>query len=240
MDLAIIGYGKMGKEIETIAVSRGHKVVAVIDQEGISPENSSLFSKADVAVEFTTPETAVNNYLSCFEHQVPVVSGTTGWLNEREKVHKTCCVMGGGFFYASNFSLGVNLFFELNKKLAKLMAGYSDYKVSMEEVHHTQKKDAPSGTAISLATHILKETEELNGWVCNEVGSENQLPITAMRVDNVPGTHTIKFDSPVDCIEISHRAKSRTGFALGAVLAAEFMVGKQGVFGMKDFLKLEI
>lgn len=238
MKLAIIGYGKMGKEIEALAQERGYEIVVTIDKDGFTHEAKRLLKMADVAVEFSTPATAVDNFLNCFDLGVPVVSGTTGWLDQFEKVRKICLDKESGFFYASNFSLGVNLFFELNKKLAHLFSAYPEYQVRMEEIHHTQKKDAPSGTAITLAEDIISENKNKTKWVCNAPANNHEIPIIARRIDNVTGTHTISYESPVDCIEISHQAKNRKGFVMGALLAAEFMKGKKGIFGMKDLLKI--
>lgn len=228
----------MGKEIESLAKERGHEIIAIVDKDGFSEDVKLKLKNADVAIEFSTPNTAVENYLACFDLQIPVVSGTTGWLDHFDEVKEICHAKEAGFFYASNFSLGVNLFFEVNRKLARLISGYPEYHVAIEEIHHVHKKDAPSGTAVSLANDIISENKNKTGWICNTFAHENEIAITAKRVDNVPGTHTIIYDSPVDCIEISHRAKSRKGFALGAVMAAEFIDGKKGIFGMKDLLEI--
>ncbi len=236
MKIALIGYGKMGKEIEQIAISRGHTVVLKIDitnQEELTVEN---LSKADVAIEFTSPGTAVSNYLLCFKAGVPVVSGTTGWLEQRPQIEKACNEANGCFFYASNFSLGVNLFFELNRKLAEMMKPFPQYDVSMTEVHHTQKLDAPSGTAITLAEDIIRHHGAKSAWTIESPKSESELHITPVREGVVPGIHTIKYDSEVDYIEITHSAYSRKGFAFGAVLAAEFCKGKSGIYSMNDLL----
>jgi 4-hydroxy-tetrahydrodipicolinate reductase len=238
MKIALIGYGKMGKEIEAIALSRGHEVVLTIDVT--NPEDSTIenLQKADVAIEFTRPESAKANYLKCFEAGVPVVSGTTGWLNDEEEVKTAMATNNGTFFYASNFSLGVNLFFELNKKLAKLMNGFNEYQVSMEETHHTQKLDAPSGTAITLAEDLIEELDQKTEWKLANQRNENELVINPIRRGFVPGIHTITYESLVDTITISHSAKSRQGFALGAVLAAEFAQNNKGWLGMKDLLNI--
>ena len=238
MKLALIGYGKMGREIEKIALSRGHTINLIIDidnQQDLTIEN---LKKCDVAIEFTIPENAVNNYYKCFEAGIPVVSGTTGWLAQKEDVHKKCLQSNGTFFYGSNFSVGVNLFFELNRKLAHLMASHSEYKAEMTEVHHTQKLDSPSGTALSLVEDLLNILPDLNGWSEEENPEANILPIKSERRGEVPGIHSIKYDSDTDFIEITHNAKSRKGFALGAVLAAEFSLGKKGLLTMKDMLKI--
>jgi 4-hydroxy-tetrahydrodipicolinate reductase len=238
MKLALIGYGRMGKEIEKIALSRGHEVKLIIDinnQEEMTDEN---LSECDVAIEFTIPETAVKNYYKCFEAGIPVVSGTTGWLSRKEEVHKKCRETNGTFFYGSNFSVGVNLFFELNKKLAELMSKHPEYNPSLTEVHHTQKLDAPSGTAISLAEDIITVLPDKNKWTDKEAAGENELPVKSKRTGQVPGIHTVKYDSDVDYIEITHSAKSRKGFALGAVLAAEYCLGKKGLLNMNHMLKI--
>ena len=236
MKIALIGYGKMGKEIEKIALSRGHEIylVIVINNPGdLTVEN---LLKCDVAIEFTIPDSAVNNYFTCFEAGIPVVSGTTGWLGKKEEVYQKCVETNGTFFYGSNFSVGVNLFFELNKKLAQLMATRNEYDVEMLEVHHTQKLDAPSGTAISLAEDIIENHTQKNGWVNDKKPSENELNIKSERTGEVPGIHTIKYDSEVDFIEITHSAKSRKGFAFGAVLAAEYCLKNKGILTMKNLL----
>jgi 4-hydroxy-tetrahydrodipicolinate reductase len=238
MRLALIGYGKMGKEIEQIAVSRGHSVVLKIDvdnQHELTPEN---LSKADVAIEFTTPATAVANYQKCFRAGVAVVSGTTGWLDQRPMVEKECLAHQGCFFYASNFSLGVNLFFELNKVLARMMKPYPQYEISMTEIHHTQKLDAPSGTAITLAEGIIAENGTKKSWTIEPQKNKEELHIQSIRKDPFPGLHSVKYDSEVDYLEITHNAYNRKGLATGAVLAAEFCLGKKGIFAMSDLLKI--
>jgi len=236
MNIALIGYGKMGKEIEQIALNRGHAVVLKIDvdnQEDLTLEN---LRQADVAIEFTTPSTAVNNYSLCFQAGVPVVSGTTGWLDQKATVEKECEALGGCFFYASNFSLGMNLFFELNKFLARMMKPFPGYDVSMTEIHHTQKLDAPSGTAITLAEGILAESETKKRWTIETPTGNECLYIQPVRKDPYPGLHTIKYNSEVDYIEITHNANNRKGLASGAVMAAEFCCGKKGIFAMSDLL----
>lgn len=237
MNIAIVGYGRMGKEIEKICIDRGHTVGLIIDINNQSDLNKEKLADIDVAIEFTIPETAFNNYLACFEAGVPVVSGTTGWLDKFPEIEKKC-EEGNGFFYASNFSLGVNIFFELNKHLAKIMNAYPDYDVAMEEIHHTNKLDAPSGTAITLAEGVVDNVDRKKQWVLNDFKSTDDFQITAKRLGTVPGTHTVTYDSIVDEIEIMHRAKGRQGFALGSVLAAEFMKEKKGLFGMKDLLNI--
>ena len=238
MKIALIGYGKMGKEIEQIAIARGHTVVLKIDidnHEDLSIEN---LSKADVAIEFTTPDSAVGNYRTCFEAGVPVVSGTTGWLNQKPAIENECLTHNGCFFYSSNFSLGMNLFFELNKVLARMMSPFPQYDVSMTEIHHTQKLDAPSGTAITLAEGIIAENESKKSWTIDPPKDKEQLHILPVRKDPYPGLHTVKYDSEVDYIEITHNAYSRKGLAMGTVLAAEYCIGKKGIFAMSDLLKL--
>jgi len=236
MKIALIGYGKMGKEIEQIAVSRGHTIVLKIDIQNQADFTTENLSQADVAIEFTGPETAVNNYLKCFEAGVPVVSGTTGWLERKEEVEKGCSARQGCFFYASNFSLGANIFFALNKFLAKTMNKFPQYDVSMTEVHHTQKLDAPSGTAITLAEDILALNNIKTKWTIHEPQSKNELYINPVREGQVPGIHTIKYDSEVDYIEITHSAYGRKGLAFGAVMAAEYSKGRIGIFSMADLL----
>ncbi len=238
MNIALIGYGKMGKEIEKIAVSRGHQIKLVIDIDNQHELTAENLKKCDVAIEFTIPHNAVKNYQVCFEAGIPVVSGTTGWLDKKEEVLKMCTEKNGTFFYGSNFSVGVNLFFALNRKLAELMAPYKEYDVEMTEVHHIHKLDAPSGTAISLAEDILKLFPGKTTWVNDKVPAENELNIKSEREGEVPGIHTIKYESDVDFIEITHSTKSRKGLAFGAVLAAEYSVGKKGILNMKDLLNL--
>jgi len=235
MKIALVGYGKMGKEIEKIALDRGHKIVSKIDVTSSDSFDDDSFKSADVAIEFTRPEAAFNNYQNCFKNNIPVVSGTTGWLDQLPAIEKACKEDGQTFFYASNFSLGVNIFFEINKQLAKIMNKVKEYEVSMEEVHHTQKLDEPSGTAITLAEGIINNLERKNNWTL-DTAKEDEINIKAIREGQVPGIHTIKYDSPVDEIIIHHSAKSRQGFALGAVLAAEFTQGKKGMLSMNDLL----
>lgn len=235
MKIALIGYGKMGHEIERIALERGHQVVCTIDVDNLADFQSERFRSAEVAIEFTRPETALENYRNCFKANVPVVSGTTGWLEHMEEV-KSACNNGQTFFYASNFSLGVNLFFALNKKLAEMMNAFPVYDVRMKEVHHTQKLDAPSGTAITLAEGILEQLDRKSNWVNGSAETTDQLAIVSERTGQVPGFHEITWESEVDTITISHDAKSRAGFALGAVLAAEFTATKKGFIGMTDLL----
>lgn len=238
MKIAIIGYGKMGKAIEEIAVSKGHEIVLKIDVSNSSDFTKENVQKANVAIEFTGPHTAFENITKCIEWGVPVISGSTGWLAHFEKAKKLCEEKKGCLIYASNFSIGVNLFFEINKQVAALMEPYDNYDVSMTEIHHTEKKDAPSGTAISLAEQILANIGRKNKWV-NEASNEaSNLVIRSERIDPAPGTHSVSYDSPIDSIEITHTAHTRKGFAGGAVLAAEFANQKIGIFTMKDVLGL--
>lgn len=232
MNIALFGYGKMGKMIEQVAQERGHTIVAKVD---IDTKNID-FLAMDVAIDFSMPDAAFGNISSCIENSVPIVSGTTGWLQDYEKALTLCKEKNGAFIYASNFSLGVNVFFELNAHLALMMKNLEQYQVSMEEIHHTQKLDAPSGTAITLAEAIIEKTD-YKDWKLNQ-GSKSEIPITSKRIGTTPGTHTIVYDSNVDSIEIKHTAHNREGFAHGAVIAAEWLVGKTGVFSMKDVLGL--
>ncbi|MES2863428.1 MAG: 4-hydroxy-tetrahydrodipicolinate reductase [Bacteroidota bacterium] len=230
MKIALLGFGKMGKVIENIALERGHQIVL---RKGSSDSFDGLLD-ADVAIDFSVPDSAVNHISECLNNNIPVISGTTGWLENYNQMVNLCQEKNGSFIYGSNFSLGVNIFFELNDYLAKMMKNLSDYNVSMEEIHHTQKLDAPSGTAISLAEGIIKNTDYTN-WTL-ENPSANQIHIDAKRIENIPGTHSVFYDSKVDQIEIKHTAHSREGFALGSVIAAEWLIGKKGVFTMKDVL----
>jgi 4-hydroxy-tetrahydrodipicolinate reductase len=238
MKIALIGYGKMGKEIEKIALDRGHEIVLKIDITNPEELTIANLKKADTAIEFTTPDSAVANYKLCFEAGIPVVSGTTGWLEKLPEVHQLCKILNGTFFYTSNYSLGVNIFFALNKKLAQLMASHSEYSIEMKEIHHTQKLDAPSGTAITLAEGIIENIPEKKTWVNQPTDQVDEIGIISEREGLVPGTHIIKYDSEVDFIEITHLAKSRKGLAFGAVLAAEYSFGKKGILSMNDLLNL--
>jgi len=237
MKIALIGYGKMGHAIEEIAVSRGHEIVLRVSTKNLEDNTVSNIQKADVAIEFSRPEIAFNNLTQCLDAGVPVVCGTTGWLNRFEEIKKYCAEKKGALLYASNFSIGVNIFFELNKRLAQLMSAQQEYEVSMEEIHHTHKKDAPSGTAISLAEQILDILPVKKHWVNQVLTDPSELGILSRRIDPAPGTHKVMYHSEVDDIEIIHTAHSRKGFALGAVLAAEFLKGKSGVFSMADVLR---
>ena len=236
MNIAIIGYGKMGKEIEKIAQSLGHEIIVIIDDEALNDQKVKLLAKADIAIEFSSPETAVNNYYLCFDVGIPVVSGTTGWLHKLDEVKKRCLDEGHSFFYSSNFSLGVNIFYQLNKKLAQIMCNYENYEVSIEEIHHTEKLDKPSGTAIHLADDISSLNKIKRSWVLGESDSKDEIEINALRKENITGSHFVKYDSEIDTIEISHIAKSRKGFATGVIIAAEFLIDKTGYYGMEDLL----
>ncbi len=237
MKIALIGYGKMGKTIERIALERGHEIVCRIDIDNQHDFESEAFASADIAIEFTAPSIAVQNYRRAWAAGVAVVSGTTGWNAQLPEVKEEIARNNYTLFWTSNFSLGVNIFFELNKHLAKIMNAFPDYDVRMTEIHHTQKLDAPSGTAITLAEGILENIDRKQSWVLGETATPNEIGINAVREGMVPGTHTICYESAVDEIVITHEAKSREGLALGAVLAAEFTKGKKGFLSMSDMLK---
>lgn len=228
----------MGKIIEEIAISRGHSITLKIDLYNINDFTVDNLKKADVAIEFTGPHSAYENVMKCLEAGIPVVCGSTGWLDQYDKVTDYCKKKEGSFLYASNFSVGVNLFFELNRILAKMMEKQQTYDVKMTEIHHTQKKDAPSGTAITLAEQILEELGRKSSWVNQTTVSPGELSIESIREDPAPGTHKISYTSAIDDIEIIHTAHNRNGFATGAVMAAEFIHGKQGIFSMKDVLQI--
>jgi 4-hydroxy-tetrahydrodipicolinate reductase len=232
MKIALLGYGKMGKVIEKIAIERGHEIIL----RKSSDTSFDGLENADVAIDFSVPAAAVSNITACLNTNVPVVSGTTGWLEKYEEIVELCSEKDGAFIYGSNFSLGVNIFFELNEQLSAMMSKFTQYKASIEEIHHTQKLDSPSGTAISLAKGII-ENSDYSSWGLADV-KEDEILIDAKRIENVPGTHTVSYNSEVDLISITHVAHNREGFALGAVIAAEWIVGKTGVFTMKDVLKL--
>lgn len=246
MNILLLGYGKMGKAIEQTALERGHRIAGRITIDNVADLDPIQTADVDAVIEFSSPESAVGNLTYCFERGWPVVCGTTGWLSHRADVESRCRAKRGAFFYASNYSIGVNLFFRLNKTLAQFMRNYPSYRVSMTEIHHTEKKDAPSGTAITLAEGVLEHLPHKRGWAVREAGSEpgvaptgDAIDIESLREGTVPGTHTVRYDSTVDQIEISHVAHSREGFALGAVIAAEWLVGREGVFGMDDLLGSE-
>lgn len=234
MKIALLGYGRMGKSIEKIALERGHEIVLKVDK---NDSNYSL-DNVDVAIDFSIPTAAFNNIKNCIQNNVAVVSGTTGWLEKQDEIVDFCKQKNGAFIYASNFSLGVNIFFELNKNLAKMMQNLNQYNISLEEIHHTKKLDAPSGTAITLAEDIINNSSK-QSWALNVTTNPNEIPIVAKRIPDVPGTHVVSYQSKVDTLEIKHTAHSREGFALGAVVAAEWLVNKKGVYTMKDVLNLK-
>lgn len=237
MKIALIGYGKMGKIIERIALERGHEIVSRIDVDNQEDFSSAAFASADVAIEFTAPSVAVENYRRAWKAGVAVVSGTTGWTKILPEIKQEISDGGHTLFWSSNFSLGVNLFFEINRKLAQMMNKFDAYDVKMTEVHHTQKLDAPSGTAITLAEKILENLDRKSSWVLGKEGNADEIAIEAIREGQVPGIHTVRYESAVDSLTLTHDAKSREGFALGAVVAAEFTAGKKGFLGMSDLLK---
>jgi 4-hydroxy-tetrahydrodipicolinate reductase len=236
MNIALIGYGRMGHEIETIAIKRGHFVKLIVDQDNVSDLNESNMKGIDVAIEFSSPTAAFNNITKCFNMKVPVVSGTTGWLENYDKAADICRKNSSSFIHSSNFSIGVNLLFRLNSELAKLMERFHDYSVSIEEIHHVKKLDAPSGTAISLSGGIVEQHSEYNRWCYPDDKSNNCIPIRSIREGVVVGTHTVTWDSEIDTISLKHEAKNRKGLALGAVLAAEYIRSKEGIFTMNDVM----
>jgi len=240
MKIAILGYGKMGQEIERIANLRKHEIVLIIDSLQAWEKEGSQLGKADLAIEFSQPDTVLDNIYRCFCANVPIVIGTTGWYEDLDQVKQDCIKRGQTMFFSTNFSIGVNLFFELNRKLAWMMSKWKDYEISIEETHHIHKQDAPSGTAIVLANDIIQNSDRKEKWV-NEL-SENpeELGIKSYRTENVPGTHKVKYESADDSIEIVHTAKNRRGFAVGTLMAAEYLVGKKGVFEMKDLLASQL
>ena len=241
MDIALIGYGKMGKMIESIAVERGHKVVLIIDIDNLHDFTHEKLGKAQVVIEFTKPETAFSNITRCIEYDIPIVSGSTGWFDRLDEVKRLCMERNGSMICTSNFSLGVNIFFEINRQLARIMNHFPAYSAEIEEIHHTQKLDAPSGTAITIAEGMMDEIPRIRKWeLATDAETQNfaSLPIRAIRKDKIPGTHSVKYTSEIDDIEIVHTAHSRKGFALGAVLAAEYIHNKKGIFSMKDLLKI--
>ena len=236
LNIALVGYGKMGKAIEEIAVQRGHNVLLKIDIDTAGEFTKENLQRCDVAIEFTSPHSAVNNIVTCLEAGIPVISGSTGWLQHWDELKSKCEQLNGSLVYASNYSVGVNIFFEVNKMLARLMNNLTDYEVSMKEIHHTEKKDAPSGTAITLAEQIIENLGRKSQWVNQSAISPEELPIISERIDPAPGTHSIRYSSAVDDIEIIHTAHNRKGFATGAVMAAEFIKGKTGIFTMQEVL----
>ena len=238
MRIALIGYGKMGKAIEEVALHRGHEIVLKIDQPNLHEFTRENLSGAEAAIEFTSPHSAPDNVKKLLEYGVPVVCGSTGWTDQLAHMIALCTDKAGAFAYSSNYSVGVNIFFEVNKKLASLMAPHKEYEVILEEIHHTQKKDAPSGTAITLAEQVLAEVKRKKQWVNELSDNPEDLEIISQREDPAPGTHSVKYSSVIDTIEIIHTAHNRTGFATGAVLAAEFLKDRKGFFAMKDVLGL--
>lgn len=238
LNIILIGYGKMGHAIETEALNRGHHIIYKSDQDQSLKDFDSTSQKGDVAIEFTSPQSALENIIFCMEHNIPVVSGTTGWMSEMPVAIEKCKTKGGTFLYSSNFSIGVNIFFELNKKLAQLMSGQKEYDVTIKEIHHTAKKDQPSGTAITLAEEIIDNNPQKKTWLNEPAKNHDELFIESERTNEVPGTHIVRYNSDIDQIELIHTAHNRRGFALGAVLAAEYIAGKKGIFTMKDVLQI--
>lgn len=236
MNLALIGYGRMGHEIEAAALKRGHVLKLIIDVNNINDLNSEILRGIDAAIEFTFPESALGNIMKCLENRIPVVSGTTGWLQDYPKAAEACKKYSTAFIHSTNFSIGVNLLFMLNAQLAKHMERYRDYSVSIEEIHHTKKLDAPSGTAITLTDGISGNHPAYNGWAFPGEAAMGKIPVTAVREGNVPGTHIVTWDSEIDAITLRHEAKNRKGLALGAVVAAEYISGREGVFTMRDVM----
>tara|TARA_B100001564_G_scaffold46239_1_gene33320 strand:+ start:378 stop:1085 length:708 start_codon:yes stop_codon:yes gene_type:complete len=233
MKIALFGYGKMGKVIDKIAKNRGHKIIYRIDENSINYD----LKKVDVAIDFSTPKAAFSNINMALENSIPIISGTTGWLDNYNKVVKLCNEKNGAFLYASNFSLGVNIFFEINRQLAKIMSNHPEYVIKMKEIHHTEKIDAPSGTAITLAESIIKETD-YQKWSLNKDFKKNEISIEVQRLSDNTGTHEVIYKSDIDEIKIKHAAVNREGFGLGAVIAAEWLIGKKGIFSMKDVLNI--
>lgn len=238
MNILLLGYGKMGRTIESIAKNRKHNIVGKISEDNLADLTNYNSSNTDVAIEFSQPDAAFDNASYCLKNGIPVVSGTTGWLEKMDEVEALCKAENGTFFYASNYSIGVNLFFKLNECLADLMKGFDEYNADIEEIHHTEKKDAPSGTAITLAEDIISRIEHKKRWINKPYGKKEDLIINSLREGRVPGTHTVKYSSAIDDIEIKHTAHSREGFAKGAVLVAEWVKDKTGVLSMDDFLKV--
>lgn len=234
MEIILLGYGKMGKIIERIALERGHTITARIDVDNASDFHSA---KGDVAIEFSHPDAAFENVKKCIQKKLPVVCGTTGWLSRKPELDALCETTGGSFFYASNYSLGVNIFFKVNQYIARMMNNFPEYEITMDEIHHTEKKDAPSGTAITLAEGILQHVDRKKRWVGEKTGKPEDLFIESFRIDQVPGTHIVTYESSIDDLEIKHIAHSREGFAKGAVTVAEWLKDKKGVYTMDDFLK---
>ena len=240
MKIALFGYGKMGQEIEKLALKKNYKIELVFDSLEDWDENGHLLPGADVAIDFSSPISVVENIYHCFEAGIPIVVGTTGWLDDLEKVRHDCHANGKSLFFSPNFSIGVNLFFNMNRYLAQLMSKWEEYSISIEETHHIHKQDAPSGTAIVLANDIIRYSERKEKWVNETVENPEEIGIKSYRTDNVPGTHVVRYESDEDCIELIHTAKSRKGFALGALMAAEWIIGKNGFFDMKDLLDTQL
>jgi 4-hydroxy-tetrahydrodipicolinate reductase len=240
MKIALLGYGKMGQEIEKLALKRGHEIVLILDSLEDWENDEIQLSEADVAIDFSTPVSIIENIYHCFDANIPMVVGTTGWLDDLEKVQQDCMTRNQCLFFAPNFSIGVNLFFDLNRYLAVMMSKWEDYTVSIEETHHIHKQDAPSGTAIVLANDIISCTERKEKWVHDIVENPEELGIKSYRTNNVPGTHVVRYESEEDCIEITHTAKNRRGFAIGALMAAEWIIGKTGFFDMKNLLESQL
>ena len=238
MKIALIGYGKMGKAIEEIALEKGHEIVLKIDVGNSDEFTKENLQRADAAIEFTGPHSAFDNVKKCIEFGVPVISGSTGWLDKWNEISAMCETHNGCLVYSSNYSIGVNLFFKINKMVAAIMEKHPEYQVAMEEIHHTHKKDAPSGTAVTLAEGILENYAAKNKWVNEATTQKNELSIISKRIDPAPGTHTVFYQSEIDEISINHTAHSRIGFASGSVLAAEFLHTKKGIFTMNDVLNL--
>lgn len=236
MDIVLFGYGKMGKEIEQIALQRGHKLVLKIDKDNLSDASAEALQKADVAIEFSTPHTVIDNMTRCFDAGLPIVVGATGWYDQFEAIKKKCADNKGSLFYATNFSVGVNLFWKLTEQLAKLMSGFPEYEASLQEIHHIHKLDKPSGTAITTAEKLIANQSQKKKWSLDNNKVKEELYIDVLRQDEVPGTHTVYYRSAIDEIDLTHIAYNRKGFALGAILAAEFLKGKQGVYTMSDML----
>lgn len=244
MNIALLGYGKMGKKIEELATAKGHRIILKVNTSNQEELTDEALAQTDVAIEFSNPSSAVRNITMCIDNQVPVVSGTTGWLDDYEKIASYCKIKNSAFFYASNFSIGVYMFRKISQQLAEMMNHHMNYKVKMTEVHHTQKLDAPSGTAITLAEDVLQRMNRLDNWHLTDSDSpapsqdsSTDIPITAERIDHVPGTHCIEWTSEIDTISIEHIAHSREGFAQGALTAAEWILGKKGVFGMEEMMQ---
>ncbi len=240
MKIALFGYGKMGQEIEKLAIKGGHKIVLVYDSLEDWDDEGTRLSEADVAIDFSSPISVVENIYHCFDANVPMIVGTTGWLDDLDKVRQDCIRRQQSLFFAPNFSIGVNLFFNLNRYLAQLMSKWEDYSISIEETHHIHKQDAPSGTAIILANDIIRNSDRKEKWVNEIVENPEELGIKSYRTDNVPGTHVVRYESEEDCIEIIHTAKNRRGFAIGALMAAEWILGKTGFFDMKNLLGTQL